>query len=332
LALQGRVPGLLITQTNGLPGGGVTVRIQGQNSINFGNDPLYIIDGVPYFSQLPATGVDGILGTSGGMAGAISSGNPLSYINPGDIESIEVLKDADVTAIYGSRAANGAILITTKKGKAGQSKLNLNVQTGLGQVGHKLKMLNVRQYLDMRYEALQNDGINLATVSNTNSNYYDLKVWDTSRYTDWQEALIGGTARNTNLNVGMSGGTTNLQYLISGTYHKETTVFPGNFNDQKGSLHFNINSSLLNQKLRMQISGTYMLDYNRLLSTDLTQMAVQTEPVAPVLYTDGSLNWALNALGNSTWVNPLAELVRKYKNKTRSLVGNVVFSYQILWI
>ena len=111
-SLEGRVPGLLITQRNGLPGASFTVQIRGQNSIQEGSDPFYVIDGVPYTSEL-------LTGTSQNP----SFGNPLDFINPSDIESISVLKDADATAIYGSRAANGAILITTKKGEGGEIKI-----------------------------------------------------------------------------------------------------------------------------------------------------------------------------------------------------------------
>jgi TonB-linked SusC/RagA family outer membrane protein len=331
LALQGRVPGVVITQANGVPGGGVTVRIQGQNSIAYGNNPLYVIDGVPYFSQLPSMGFDGVLGTSGGMVGVGSMGSPFSYINTADIESIDILKDADATAIYGSRAANGAILITTKKGKAGQMKLDVNVKTGYEQVAHKWNMLNTRQYLNMRYEALKNDGINLNTVSSTNASYYDLTIWDTSRYTDWQQTLIGGTAHLVNANASISGGNQYTQYLVSGTYTKETTVFPGDFNNQKASVHFNINSSSANQKLHLQVNANYLNNYNRLLEVDLTGLAVKLEPVAPPLYNDyGTLNWAPDALGNSTWDNPMVELQRKYNSKTQNLVGNIVVSYKIL--
>lgn len=331
LALQGRVPGLFITQNSGVPGGGVTVRIQGRNSIGFGNDPLYVIDGVPFFSQLPSTGVDAILGSSGGMVGTNANGNPLSYLNPGDIESISVLKDADATAIYGSRAANGAILISTKKGRAGQMKLDVNLQTGWGRVGNKWDMLNTRQYLDMRYEALRNDGIKLEDQTNTDARYYDLLFWDTTRYTDWQKTLIGGTARYTNMSASISGGSSNIQYLVNGNYRKETTVFPGDFNNQKGSVHFNLNGSSANQKLTMQFSGNFMLDKNRLPTTDLTKSSVLIEPVAPELYlSDGTLNWEPNSQGISTWNNPLAELFRKYKNRTTSLVSNLVIGYRIL--
>src|SRR5687768_559004 len=124
LALQGRVPGLFITQNTGVAGGSVTERVQRPISIAKGNEPDYVIDGVPYYLQLPKVGFENI----------ILGGNPLNFINPADIESIEVLKDADATAIYGSRAANGAILITTKKGKAGRMALDVNIQQGWGKV------------------------------------------------------------------------------------------------------------------------------------------------------------------------------------------------------
>ncbi|WP_315815294.1 TonB-dependent receptor plug domain-containing protein [Paraflavitalea speifideaquila] len=107
LALQGRVPGIEITQLTGMPGGGVSVRIQGRNSIASGLEPFIVIDGVPFPSVLEYSARELML----------QEGSPLNYINPADIESITVLKDADATAIYGSRAANGAILITTKRGK-----------------------------------------------------------------------------------------------------------------------------------------------------------------------------------------------------------------------
>ncbi len=139
LALQGRVPGLFITQSNGLPGGGVAVRIQGQNSLRNGNDPLYVIDGIPFISQLPPTYSDGILGSSGGPIGAQANGSPLNYININQIESINVLKDADATAIYGSRAANGAILITTKKRESWSNQHSDQYSKGMGKSYSKIR-------------------------------------------------------------------------------------------------------------------------------------------------------------------------------------------------
>jgi TonB-linked SusC/RagA family outer membrane protein len=336
LALEGRVPGLFITQANGFPGSGVTVRIEGLNSIGGGNDPLYVIDGVPFTSQLLPS-ISTILGSSGGQLvnHFATYGNPLNYINPADIESIEVLKDADATAIYGSRAANGAVLITTKKGKAGELKIEFNIQRGWGKVTRKMELMDRRQYLDMRYEALRNDNIPLSSLDQ-NSNY-DLTVWDTTRSTDWQKELIGGTANYTDIQSKVSGGNSTTSYLIGGGYHKETTTLPGNFNDQKATMHFQVNSASSNQKFKLSLKGSYMVDINQLphtTTTDLTELALQLPPVAPALYnSDGSINWALNNAGKSTWNypgNPVAQLLNRYKNKTNNLVGNLTLNYQLL--
>lgn len=329
-ALQGRVPGIFITQNSSVPGGGITVRIQGQNSITNGNDPLYLIDGVPINSQLPSTTNDYILGNSGpDPQGALpNSGNPLNYINVNDIESIEVLKDADATAIYGSRAANGAILITTKRGKPGKIKTTVNLQTGWAKVARKINMLNARQYLDMRYEGLRND--NIQAIPDT---YYDLLLWDTTRSTDWQKTLIGNTAHYTNANASVSGGSKASQFLISTTYNKETTVFalPNDFNNRRGTVHLNFGSTSNGDKFKIQFSGNYMLSKSKLPSADLTQKAIMLEPVAPPLYTsDGQLNWALNSAGTATFDNPLASMYAKYENSTTNLVSNLQLNYKLL--
>ncbi len=329
LALQGRVPGLFITQTNGLPGGGVTVRIQGQNSLYNGSGPLYVVDGIPYPSEIPPPLGLGPLGSSGGLSNGTvigTNGSALSLINPSDIESIDILKDADATSIYGSRAANGAILITTKKGKVGKTTFDVNLQHGRGNVTRKLDMLNTQQYVQMRKEAFVNDNV-IPTIDNAP----DLLLWDTTRYTDWQKTLIGGTALFTNMNASLSGGTAGIQYLVRGTYQKETSVFPGNFKDQKGAIHFSINSTSTNQKFNFRLTGSYMLDNNQLPRSDLTSTSIWLEPNAPSLYNaDGSLNWMPTASGNSTWDNPLASLYRTYQNKTTNLLGNATLSYRIL--
>jgi TonB-linked SusC/RagA family outer membrane protein len=321
LALQGRVPGIEVNQLTGVPGGGVTVRIQGRNSIRSGLDPLVVIDGVPFFTQL--TG-------SGDLEyGIVQGGSPLNYINPADIESIDVLKDADATAIYGSRAANGAILITTKKGKPGRARLSFNVKQGWAMVSRKVDMLNTRQYLDMRYEAFRNGGT-LWTSPSVSAN--DLKVWDTTRYTDWQKELIGGKALYTNINAGISGGSTAMQYTLGATYNRQTLVFPGNFDDKVGSVHFNVNTTTPNQRFKVQLSGSYMYDQNHLPGIDLTQNAILMEPNAPPLYNeDGTLNWAPNEAGNSTWTNPLSYTISTdFNNTTKNLVSNANLSYQII--
>ncbi|SDF15238.1 TonB-linked outer membrane protein, SusC/RagA family [Mucilaginibacter pineti] len=336
LALAGRVPGLTITQNTGVPGSSVSVRIQGQNSMTRGNEPFYVIDGVPYISQLPSNLGDGILGAQGtNGTDFYGGGSPFSFINPEEIESIDVLKDADATAIYGSRAANGAILITTKKGKAGLTKVDLKMQQGVGKVTRFLKVLNTDQYLQLRREAYQNDGLPVPTKATTPStSNYDLTLYDSNRNTDWQKELIGGTAKYTDAQLSISGGNVQTSFRISGNYHNETTVFPGDFGDQKGSFGFNLNHNSMNQKFKIQISGNYLSDNNRLLSNDLTNIAIRLSPNAPSLTKpDGSLNWArflpAGAVDSvSTWLNPLAQLDKTYKNNTKNLISSGNVSYE----
>jgi TonB-linked SusC/RagA family outer membrane protein len=332
LALEGRVPGMVITQSTGLPGSGISVKIRGQNSIINGTDPLYIVDGVPYTSQL-LPGLTTILGTNGATganSGAIS-GNPLAYINPADIESIDVLKDADATAIYGSRGANGVVLITTKNGKQGKLKVDINMQTGWGKVTKYLKLLNTQQYLQMRNEAIVNDG---STVD-PNSDF-DLTFWDSTKYTDWQKVFIGQTARYNDLQTSISGGSENIQYLVGGGYHKETTVFPGEFNDQTASIHFNVTGTSNNKKFQFTLSGNYLYDKKRLPQNDPTRDAITLPPNAPDLNNpDGSINWAYVNAGSivPSWpnqTNPIALFKQKNESETYNMVSRATIGYNIL--
>lgn len=324
LALQGRVPGIEIIQTSGISNGYVKVRIQGQNSITDSrNEPLIVVDGVPYPSRQQNDRINGPFSANDQSQGA----SPLSFINPADIESIDVLKDADATAIYGSRGANGAILITTKKGKAGKTKIDIRLQQGWGKVTRKLDLMNTRQYLDMRYEALRNDNLPINSASNI-----DLILWDTTRYTDWQKVLIGETAQYTNANASISGGTNAVRYLVGATYARQTDVFPGDFSNRSGTVHFNIGASSPNQKFRLQLSGSYMYNENNLPSVDLTEAALSLEPVAPALFNpDGSLNWAPNNAGTTTWENPLMYLAaRNIRYRTNNLLSSATVSYLVL--
>jgi TonB-dependent starch-binding outer membrane protein SusC len=307
-ALGGRVPGMFITQNTGMPGGSFTVQIRGKNSIAQGTNPLYIINGVPYISELL------------GNVNPAGSGNPLNFINPSDIESISVLKDADATAIYGSRAANGAVLINTKKGATGKTKLGVNVYSGIGKAPLRVDWLNTPQYLQMRHKALSDDGETPSTW-----NAPDLLLWDTTRYTDWQNLLIGGTAHYTDAQTNLSGGTENLQYLFGVGYHKESTVFPFDGADQKVSAHFNITNTSFDKKFKLTLSGNYLQDNSNLPSIDLAAF-LNTPPNAPTIYNpDGTLNWE-----NSTFFNPLSLTLQKYKARTNNLVSNAVLSYQLI--
>jgi TonB-dependent starch-binding outer membrane protein SusC len=318
-ALEGRVAGISIVQNTGVPGGGFSVMIRGQNSLRSdANDPLYLIDGVPYIS----TSLSG----ESASGSIIPNASPLNLINPSDIESIEILKDADATAIYGSRGSNGVILITTKKGKAGKTKFDFNVYTGFGKVTHLMNLLNTSQYLQMRYEALGNDSFLPYLVPQYAQYFPDLLLWDTTRYTNWQKVLIGGTSAITSAQGSVSGGNAHTQFLLGGGYYRESTVFPGNFADQKGSVHFNLNHISEDQKFRFTLSVNYLNDNNNLLRQDLTGLAISLQPDAPPIYdSTGNLNWA-----NSSWINPFRELGRKYSSISDNLVSNSVLSYQLL--
>ncbi|MBS1503026.1 MAG: SusC/RagA family TonB-linked outer membrane protein, partial [Bacteroidetes bacterium] len=332
-ALIGQVAGLNIQQTSGVPGAYATIHIRGLNSIANGNDPYYIVDGVP-FSAISLTDPK-----IGGGAFSMPNSNqntgaglsPFSALNPDDIESIEVLKDADATSIYGSKGANGVIIITTKKGKVGETKVNVNLNQGIGQVGHFMNLLGTQQYLQMRHEAFANDAITFPSINeNPNDNNYDVNgVWDTTRYTNWQKVLIGNTAHYTNAQAGISGGNANTQFMISGGYYRSTTVFPGDYDDRKGSLHFSLTNTSINQRFKVTLTASYVNENNDVPSVDLTQLTTLA-PDAPSLHNaNGSLNWqSLN--GTYTFSNPLSYTFNNYLSVTNNLISNLTLSYEIL--
>jgi len=328
LTLEGRIPGLIIQQQTGFSVSAVKVQIQGVNSVNAGADPLYVIDGVPYDGQmLPniATNV-GLTGTgNASLFGGGSTISPFSFLSPNDIESISVLKDASATSIYGSRAANGAILITTKKGRPGRTQINFNVQEGFGKDAEMPKLLNTQQYLQLRHWALADDKLTPGPFD------YDVNgQWDTTRYTNWEKVLLGGTAKFEDYSGSISGGDNNITYLIGGTYHRETTVFPGDFSDNKGSFHFSLNGSSDNNKFKYQFSGSYLADRNVLPQNDFTYYAVTTAPDAPALYNpDGSINWLQNSSGTSTWGFVAPALNEHYINSVNNLTSNSFLSYEV---
>lgn len=313
MAAAGRVPGVFISQGTGVPGGNMSIQIRGRGSIASGTYPLYVVDGVPFPSAPIGTEASGQI---------TGSGNPLNNINPNDIESIEFLKDADATAIYGSRGANGVVLITTKKGSSSkQMSIDLNVYQGVGQATRKMDLLSRQQYLDMRRAAFRNDG----ETPGSSTTDYDLIKWDTTRYTDWQKNLIGGTASITSAQATLTAGNANFQCLFSGRYYRETTVFPGNLADQKFSGRFSLSYKSNDGKFNATFSGSYLIDRNKLMGEDLTYYALSLPPVAPALYDSiGQINWEKN-----TWDNPIAGLQREFDSRTGTLVSNGVLSYEL---
>lgn len=312
--MHGRMAGVEVVQESGAPGGAFRIKIRGQNSLRSeGNEPLYIIDGVPYSSENI-----GSLQTSGNN---ISLTSPLNSINPTDIESIEILKDADATAIYGSRGANGVVLITTKRGKAGKTSYQVNTSTSFGSVTMNPTLMNTEQYLAMREQGFANDGITTFPASAHDVN----GTWDRNRMTDWQKELIGGTATINQYQASVSGGSTQTQYLLRGTYRTETTVYPGDFLYKKGAVHFTMNHRSVDDKFQLVFTTNLASQNNVMPAQDLTMAARRLAPNAPALYNpDGTLNWE-----NSTWENPLGGLQSEFRSQIKDLNMNGVLSYQI---
>ncbi|RFM34679.1 SusC/RagA family TonB-linked outer membrane protein [Chitinophaga silvisoli] len=314
-ALEGRVSGMVITQSNGNAGGAVNIQIRGNNSISQGSAPLFLIDGVPFSNSYAGAQEVTLLSANGGQS-------PFASINPADIESIEILKDADATAIYGSRGANGVVLITTKKGHAGRTKVDANIYSGIGHVTNMIKMLNTPQYLQMRREAYKNDGL---TPSGAAAR--DLLLWDTTRYTDWQKELIGNTSHITNGNITLSGGNENTQFLIGANYNHQTTVYPTSLADNRGGGYFNLTHRSGNNKFSASLNTSYTNDKNELPTLDLTNL-IMLLPNNPSLYDSlGRLSWSEKG---GTFNNPLAYLVSKNKTVTNNLISSANLKYNII--
>jgi len=202
---QGRMSGVSITQNSGTAGGGFDIQIRGKNSLRFdGNYPLIIVDGVPLNAQSNS------LSTLSNNILSKGESSPLNSINPNDIESMEVLKDADATAIYGSRGANGVVIVTTKKGRKGKSSLEFSAITSVSRTNKLVEMANTEQYLQLRKDAYANDGITTYPLT-----AYDINgKWDQSRNTDWYREFIGKTFISQQQQLAYSGGSENVQYYL----------------------------------------------------------------------------------------------------------------------
>ncbi len=267
--LQGRVSGVQVTPASGEPGSGVTINIRGTGSIRSGNNPLFVIDGVP---------IDGG-GTSGGFdsgAGGSSARNPLAFLNPSDIENISILKDASASAIYGSRGANGVVLITTKKGTSGQG-LVFGVSTSVANTANRYDLLNASQFL----AGIQAAGGNPSEV-------------DREANTDWQDQIFR-TGVSQNYNLGYGGASNKGNYRFSAGYDKiDGTVKNSSLSRFTGRL--NGSRNLFNDKVRIDLSVTgsnVRNDYapisdNAGFQGSLIGAAIQANPTYPVRNTDGT--------------------------------------------
>ncbi|WP_191968027.1 SusC/RagA family TonB-linked outer membrane protein [Rhizosphaericola mali] len=317
LAMQGRLPGVQITQDNGLPGAGVRINIRGANTTlsSGGTLPLYVIDGVPFTLFNGGTPASDNLNAYG-STGANGNISPFSLISPDDILRIDVLKDADATAIYGSRGANGVILITTKKGSVGRTTVNVNAFTGFGKVAHYIPMMNTQEYLAMRKEAYTN-----ANLTPTATNAPDLTVWSQTQDTDWQKYFIGHTARNSNVSATVSGGDATNTFLFTTDYRDQGTVYGNDFNAKTFSNRLNAGHKSANGKFSIDASVSYTYMKTFLPNTDLSTI-YNLAPNYPIYNVDSTLNW--------TSTNPLSYYKKTTSNSSNNLITNVNLSYKLL--
>lgn len=213
-ALQGRVAGVQVTQNSGQPGGAASIRIRGSNSITGSSEPLYVIDGIPF--QGDGASVSGF-DWAGGANGQ-NRVNPLSTINPNDIVRIEVLKDASATAIYGARAANGVVLITTKRGQEGTSKITYNGYFASQSLPNKLEMMNLPQYADYQVQIARD------LDRQVNQRFLDASLLGNG--TDWQDEVFRRAEMHSH-QLSVSGGGEKTQYSVSGGYFQQDGIIIG---------------------------------------------------------------------------------------------------------
>ncbi len=281
-AMQGRAAGVLVTQNSARPGGGSTIRIRGAGSVNASNDPLYVIDGFP---------------TSG-----------LNSINTDDIESIEVLKDASATAIYGSRGANGVILVTTKRGKSGKPTVTYDGYYGIQSVRRTIPMLNAREYAEF---------VNEARINGGGQAYFDGSSPERplpsslGKGTDWQDEIFR-QAPIQNHQLSFLGGTQQSKYAVSAGYYDQSGIII-NSNFKRYTLRANLDNDISSWlKLGFSLQGAYTRGQSARTDTDgnsggsVTSAALNFAPFFPVYGPDGSYFKDMGSLNGFTVDNPVA--------------------------
>ena len=313
--IQGRSAGVQITNSSGEPGGGMNIRIRGTSSVRSGNNPLFVVDGVPLAGDdVSGGGADTGFGTS-------SARNPLNFLNPNDIASIDILKDASATAIYGSRGANGVVLITTKSGDGGQGTLNYSYNIGVSNITKKYDLLNADEFIDA-----------YANINGLNTSDQAVQDADLGFNTDWQDQILRtGISQNHNLSFG--GGGEQGSYRFSLGYTDQEGIIKES-GLRRFSGRFNGSRSFINDRLTVSTQMTVSdvrdesvpISDNAGATGDLLGSALKLNPTYPVRNDDGTLFQR-----GVTEVNPLAflELGEDNTNTLRTL-GNISFELQIV--
>ncbi|MCS4226122.1 TonB-dependent receptor [Sphingobacterium sp. BIGb0165] len=309
--LKGGISGVQVTQTSGQPGGGVSIRIRGGASIQGGNEPLYVIDGFPVYNQTESTGV-----------GSGTPVNPLASINPADIESIEVLKDAAATAIYGSRGANGVILVTTKKGKAGHVQLNYDGSIGVQRVLKNIDVLNAHDFAILRNEALYDANPSLGPYQYRKQAEID----QLGEGTNWQkEAFRTGNIQNHQL--ALSGGAEKVQYFLGANYFDQQGVI-ANTDFKRLGFRSNINANPFD---RLQVGANVSINKTnaQIAPTGIVNALLIMPPTATIYEPNGA--YTLRNPFENIFANPIATL-KETTNTSNGLriLGTSFAQYRIL--
>lgn len=327
LALKSLVPGLLVTPTSGYSNSPVHVEIRGRNSIDPTSlsDPLYIIDGIPLVQTSAGLVQPSYQIGANLMQAGISSGmSPFAALNPNDIESITVLKDATATAMYGSRAGNGVIIITTKRGKAGRTAIDVTAGHEINRtIGH-YDMLNTSQYLQMRRQALRNDGLTASTTTAP-----DLALWDTTRNVDWQRLLWKSTS-GSSVRATISGGNELSTFRVSGSYLSSQDVSPltNQNTDARSNVAFNFNHHSPDQKLTVDVATIF--GHNKVNQISIGAATTLAPDLPPIFDKNGNLNYAdWNAAGIGSSF-PFASLLQPSVASSDLLNGSLRVGYQLI--
>ncbi len=313
-SLQGRAAGVTAVTTSGAPGSSSSIRVRGQATINANAEPLYVIDGV-IVQGGGNTGADFGLGDALGN-GKVSTISPLSTINPADIVSMEILKDASATAIYGAQGANGVVLITTKHGKSGEAKFSYDGMVAMSRQAVRLNMMNLREYAQY-YNEMVEEG----DIYETNPYYATPSLL--GKGTNWQDEIFR-TAWQHQHQLSAQGGSDKVQYYVSGSYmDQQGTIIGSNFN--RFSVRTNLDAQL-KKWLKLGVNATYAITNDNLKLADsnegLIYYSLTTIPDIPVYDVNG--NYSSTIREGYTSPNPVAlAMMDEILLKRKKLSGNI---------
>ncbi|MFD2966797.1 SusC/RagA family TonB-linked outer membrane protein [Sphingobacterium bambusae] len=313
--LQGRAAGVQVTSNSGAPGGEMTIRVRGNSSLNSGNNPLFVVDGIPIESNSMSS-----------LNGSENFGlNPLADLNPTDIASIEILKDAASTAIYGSRAANGVVMITTKRGAEGKAEVNLNVTSGVSAITRKLSVLNASQYRQLILDSYTN----LGTTEEPYYTIIDSLNPMNNGDVDWQEELMR-PAGQYKVDLSVRGGNKSTRYAWSSSYLDQDGIIL-NSNYKRITSRLNVDFDISDKLTVGQSISFTNATNNRINAGGVGNLSVIREllvrpPIMSMYLPDGSLNGY--SLGRR---NPVGiALYATHLNKSNRLIGSQYLEYKII--